>query len=82
MKIQAYLTAAAINIKRLADGLLAILSAIWTARIASQGLLQPREAAPACLSREAGLDRLDDARRSVPDHERGIAEAAPRRYPD
>ena len=44
MKIQAYLTAAAINIKWLAAGLLAILSAIWTARIASQGLLQPRHA--------------------------------------
>ena len=44
MKIQAYLTAAAINLKRLAAALFAILSAIWTARIASQGLLQARHA--------------------------------------
>ena len=44
MKIQAYLTAAAINIKRLAAALFAILSAIWTAQIAAQGLLQARHA--------------------------------------
>ena len=44
MKIQAYLTAAAIDIKRLAAALFAILSAIWTAQIAAQGLLQARHA--------------------------------------
>ena len=44
MKIQVYLTAAAITLKRLAAALFAILSAIWTARIASQGLLQARHA--------------------------------------
>ena len=36
MKIQAYLTDAAINLKRLAAALLAILWAIWTARAAGQ----------------------------------------------
>ena len=44
MKIQAYLTAAAINLKRLAAALLAILTAIWTARTATQGLIPTRHA--------------------------------------
>ena len=44
MKIQAYLTAAAINLKRLAAALFAILLAIWTARIAAQGLIPTRHA--------------------------------------
>ena len=35
------------------------------------------EAALARRSREAGLDRLDDARRTVRDHQQRIAEAAP-----
>ena len=44
MKIQAYLTAAAINLKRLAAALLAILAAIWTALTATQGLIPTRHA--------------------------------------
>ena len=36
MKIQAYLTAAAINLKRLAAALLAILRAIWSVRDAGK----------------------------------------------
>ncbi len=40
MKVQAYLTAAAINLKRLADAFFAILSAIRAVRIAVQSLLQ------------------------------------------
>ena len=40
MKIQAYLKAAAINLKRLAAALFAILSAIRTARTATQSLLR------------------------------------------
>ena len=35
------------------------------------------EAALTRRAREAGLDRLDDARRTVRDHEQWIAEAAP-----
>ena len=44
MKIQAYLTAAAINLKRLATALFAVLAAIWTAQTAAQCLLQARHA--------------------------------------
>ena len=40
MKVQAYLTAAAINLKRLADAFFAILPAIRAVRIAVQSLLQ------------------------------------------
>ena len=38
MKIQAYLTAAAINLKRLGAALLVVLSGTWIAQIAAQGL--------------------------------------------
>ena len=34
------------------------------------------ETALACRAREAGLDRLDDARRTVGDHQKGITKAA------
>ena len=44
MKIQAYLTAAAINLKRLATALVAVLAAIWAAQTAAQCLLQTRHA--------------------------------------
>ena len=44
MKIQAYRTAAAINLKRLAAALLAILWAVWTVRIAGQGPLRGHHA--------------------------------------
>ena len=44
MKIQAYLTAAAINLKRLATALFAVLAAIWTARTTTQGLMPTRHA--------------------------------------
>ena len=44
MKIQAYLTAAASNLKRLATALFAVLAAIWTAQTAAQCLLQTRHA--------------------------------------
>ena len=40
MKIQAYLTAAAINLKRLGGALLVVLSGTWIAQIAAQGLLR------------------------------------------
>ena len=40
MKIQAYLTAAAINLKRLGAALLVVLSGTWIAQIAAQGLLR------------------------------------------
>ena len=40
MKIQAYLTAAAINLKRLGADFFAVLSDIWTAHIAAQGLIR------------------------------------------
>ncbi len=36
MKVQAYMTAAAINLKRLGAALVAILLANWTARVAGQ----------------------------------------------
>ena len=42
MKIQTYLTAAAINLKRLAAALLLVLSGTWIAQIAAQGLLRAR----------------------------------------
>ena len=40
MKIQAYMTAAAINLKRLAVALLAILWAIWTDQGSGKALLR------------------------------------------
>ena len=40
MKIQAYLTAATINLKRLGAALLVVLSGTWIAQIAAQGLLR------------------------------------------
>ena len=40
MKIQAYLTAAAMSLVRLTAALLAIQSIIWTNRIDAQGLLR------------------------------------------
>ena len=46
MKIQSYLTAAAINLKRLAAALLARLRALWTARVAGIRRLRAHRAHP------------------------------------
>ena len=46
MKIQSYLTAAAINLKRLAAALLARLRALWTARVARIRRLRAHRAHP------------------------------------
>ena len=46
MKIQSYLTAAAINLKRLAAALLASLFDLWTARVARKRRLHAHRAHP------------------------------------